>query len=63
MRRDAQAVEAELMEISLIQDDTNRLERIGAWCATYPDEVLFALSFFRARSDQKRKAAGEELGS
>jgi hypothetical protein len=49
MKRDEQVVEAELMEISTIQDDLTRLERIVAWCAMYPDEVPFALQFFRRR--------------
>jgi hypothetical protein len=49
MRRDEQVVEAELMEISAIQDDVVKLERIVAWCAAYPDEVGFALGFFRTR--------------
>jgi hypothetical protein len=49
MKRDEQVVEAELMEISSIQDDTVKLERIVAWCAAYPDEVPFALRFFRDR--------------
>jgi hypothetical protein len=49
--RDPQVVEAELVEISAIQDDLTKLERIVAWCATYPDEVLFALRFFRGRID------------
>lgn len=49
MKRDEQVVEAELMEISAIQDDTTKLERIVAWCAMYPDEVPFALKFFRGR--------------
>jgi hypothetical protein len=49
MQRDEQTVEAELMEISAIQDDITKLERIVAWCAAYPDEVPFALRFFRER--------------
>ncbi|HEY7306688.1 MAG TPA: hypothetical protein VH601_21370 [Bryobacteraceae bacterium] len=53
MRRDEQVVEAELMEISAIQDDTIKLERIVAWCANYPDEIPFALQFFRRRRSQK----------
>jgi hypothetical protein len=57
MRRDEQVVEAELMEISAIQDDTVKLERIVAWCAMYPDEVPFALRFFRARLDGGHGAA------
>jgi hypothetical protein len=49
MKRDAETVEEELVEISAIQDDTIKLERIVAWCATYPDEISFALRFFRGR--------------
>jgi hypothetical protein len=44
--REAQTIEAELMEISAIPDDSNKLERIFAWCATHPDEVPFALHHF-----------------
>jgi len=36
-------IEAELMEISAILDDTLKLERIVAWCASHPDEVPVAL--------------------
>ncbi len=53
MRRDEQVVEAELMEISAVQDDGVKLERIVAWCAAYPDEIPFALSFFRTRLAEK----------
>ncbi len=53
MKRDEQTVEAELMEISAIQDDVIKLERIVAWCAAYPDEIPFALSFFRGRRDSR----------
>jgi hypothetical protein len=53
VRRDEQIVEAELMEISAIQDDTIKLERIVAWCANYPDEIPFALHFFRRRRSQE----------
>jgi hypothetical protein len=53
MSRDEQIVEAELMEISAIQDDTVKLERIVAWCANYPSEIPFALNFFRARLNKK----------
>ena len=49
MTRDEQVVEAELMEISAIQDDVLKLERIVAWCAMYPDEIPFALRFFRGK--------------
>ncbi len=59
MKRDEQTVEAELMEISAIQDDITKLERIVAWCAAYPDEIPFALRFFRTR----RESSNEELSS
>ena len=49
MKRDEQEVEAELMEISAIQDDTIKLERIVVWCAAHPDEISLALRFLRAR--------------
>ncbi|MDQ2843790.1 MAG: hypothetical protein M3Y72_22665 [Acidobacteriota bacterium] len=59
MKRDEQIVEAELMEISAIQDDVTKLERIVAWCAAYPDEIPFALKFFRGRlpGNAKRQEA------
>ena len=41
--RDPEIIEAELMEISAIADDTLKLERIIAWCASHPDEIPFAL--------------------
>ena len=41
--RDPEIIENELMEISAIADDSLKLERIIAWCATHPDEVPFAL--------------------
>lgn len=44
--RDAEIIDAELMEISAIADDTIKFERIVAWCATHPDEVPFALHQF-----------------
>lgn len=47
MKRDEQVVEEELIEIMSLQDDTLKLERIVAWCAAYPDEIPFALRFFR----------------
>ena len=55
MKRDEQIIEAELMEISAIQDDTIKLERIVAWCAAYPDEIPFALRFFRGRLTGRHK--------
>lgn len=44
--RDAEFIDAELMEISAIADDTIKFERIVAWCATHPEEVPFALHQF-----------------
>jgi hypothetical protein len=41
--RDPGQIEADLMEIAAIADDTTKLERIIAWCAAHPDEVPFAL--------------------
>ncbi len=41
--RDPEIIEEELMEISAIADDSLKLERIIAWCASHPDEVPFAL--------------------
>jgi hypothetical protein len=41
--REPEIIEAELIEISAIADDSIKLERIVAWCATHPDEVPFAL--------------------
>ena len=57
MRRDEQVVEAELIEIMGIQDDTVKLERIVAWCAAYPDEIPFALRFFRSRASPRANDA------
>ena len=47
--RDPQTVEAELVEISAISDDSLKLERIIAWCAIYPDEVPFAIRLLMDR--------------
>jgi hypothetical protein len=47
--RDLQIIETELMEISAIQDETTKFERIVAWSATHPDEVPFALRFLMGR--------------
>jgi hypothetical protein len=57
MKRDEQTVEAELMEISAIQDDITKLERLVAWCAAYPDEIPFALRFFRTRRESRREGS------
>jgi hypothetical protein len=41
--RNPETIEAELMEISAIADESIKFERIVAWCATHPEEVPFAL--------------------
>jgi hypothetical protein len=60
MQRDEQLIEDELMEISAIQDDTTKLERIVAWCALYPGEIPIALRFFRMRLHAEGKATRPE---
>jgi hypothetical protein len=50
--RDPEIIETELMEISAIADDTLKLERIIAWCASHPDEVPFVLHQFMGRRDK-----------
>ena len=54
--RAPEIIEAELMEISAIADDTLKLERIVAWCASHPDEVPFALHHLMGRPDKHRSA-------
>lgn len=61
MQRDEQVIEDELMEISAIQDDTVRLERIVVWCATYPNEIPIALKFFRMRMHARGSAPKPEV--
>lgn len=48
--RDPEIIEAELVEISGIADDTIKFERIVVWCALHPDEVSFALHQFMGRA-------------
>jgi hypothetical protein len=48
--RDVQVVEEELAEIAGIQDDLTKFERIVAWSAVHPDEVVFAIRFLGGRS-------------
>jgi hypothetical protein len=50
--RDPEIIETELMEISAIADESIKLERIIAWCASYPDEVPFALHHLMRRRDK-----------
>jgi len=51
--RDPETIENELMEISAIADDSLKLERIIAWCATHPNEVPFALHQLLSRRASK----------
>ena len=48
--RDVQVVEQELAEIAGIQDDLTKFERLVAWSAVHPDEVVFAVRFLAGRS-------------
>jgi hypothetical protein len=50
--RDPEIIETELMEISAMADDTLKLERVIAWCASHPDEVPFALHQLMSRQDK-----------
>ena len=50
--RDPEIIETDLMEISAIADDTIKLERIIAWCASHPDEVPFALHQLMGRHNK-----------
>jgi hypothetical protein len=58
--RDPEIIEAELMEISAIMDDTIKFERIVAWCASYPDEVPFALHHLMRRRGRPSPQGSEE---
>jgi hypothetical protein len=49
--RDLEIIEAELMKISAIADDSVKLERIIAWCASHPDEVPLVLHQLLGRRD------------
>ena len=48
--RDLEVIESELSEISAIQDDITKFERIIAWSADHPDEIPLALRFFTGRT-------------
>ena len=50
--RDPETIETELMEISAIADESIKLERIIAWCASHPDEVPFALHQLMRRREK-----------
>jgi len=47
--REPDVIEAELIEISAIADDSLKFERIIAWCTAHPDEVPFALHHLLGR--------------
>ena len=53
--RDVQIVEEELSEIAGIQDDLTKFERIIAWSAAHPDEVVFAVRYLSGRSQGLEK--------
>jgi hypothetical protein len=55
--RDPEIIETELMEIGAIADDTLKLERIIAWCASHPDEVPFALHQFMGRRNKQSQTS------
>lgn len=57
--RDPETIEAELIEISAIADDSMKLERIVSWCATHPDEVPFALHQLMRRRDKHAAESAE----
>jgi hypothetical protein len=57
--RDSEIIETELMEISAIADESIKFERIVAWCATYPDEVPFALHQLLSRRDKHPSETSE----
>jgi hypothetical protein len=58
--RDPESIETELMEISVIADDSVKLERIVVWCATHPDEVPFALHQLMSRRSKHSPEAFED---
>jgi hypothetical protein len=59
LMRDPETIETELMEISAIADETIKLERIIAWCASHPDEVPFALHQLMTRRDRHRSQSSK----
>ena len=59
--RDVQTIEEELVEIGAIADDSIKLERIIAWCATYPDEVPFAIRHLLGREKDPPKPGNKRL--
>ena len=61
--RDPEIIEAELMEISAIADDTTKFERIVTWCAAHPNEVAFAIHHLLSRHRGQRLSEGAEPSS
>lgn len=47
--REPEVIEAELMEISSIAEDSEKFERIVTWCATHPDEIPFGMKILMNR--------------
>ena len=58
--RDPETIETELVEISALADDSVKLERIIAWCASHPDEVPFALHQMLSRREKHPPVHSEE---
>lgn len=50
--RAPEIIEEELVAIGAIADDSTKLERIIAWCASHPDEVPFALHQLLSRREK-----------
>jgi hypothetical protein len=61
--RDPETIETELMEISAIADDSVKLERIIAWCASHPDEIPFALHQLLVRRDKHSRESSSTAAS
>jgi hypothetical protein len=57
--RDPDIIETELMSISSLADDSVKFERIVAWCASYPDEVPFALHHMMGLRDKRPPRTSE----
>jgi hypothetical protein len=58
--REPQVIEQELAEIGAIPDDSLKLERIVAWCATYPEEVPFAMHMLMGWPFKRPPAASKD---
>jgi hypothetical protein len=57
--RDLAIIEAELMEISAIAEDSTKLERIIVWCTSHPDEVPLALHQLLGRLEKHLPGSSE----